>query len=75
MAAMVKVKGSDELLKIGEVARRTGVTLRTIRYYQSLGPIAIRAVLKGGKRVTRDLRGTATTREMADAIIGQLTRT
>lgn len=26
-----------QLLKIGEVARRTGVTLRTIRYYQSLG--------------------------------------
>lgn len=36
---------------------------------------AIRAVLKGGKRVTRDLGGTATTREMADAIIDQLTRT
>lgn len=35
---------------------------------------AIRAVLKGGKRVTRDLGGTATTREMADAIIDQLTR-
>ncbi|MGD0264591.1 MAG: isocitrate/isopropylmalate dehydrogenase family protein [Candidatus Methylomirabilota bacterium] len=36
---------------------------------------AIRAVLKGGKRVTRDLGGTATTREMADAIVDQLTRT
>lgn len=75
MAAMVKVKGSDELLKIGEISRRTGVTLRTIQYYQSLGLIAIRAVVKGGKTVTRDLGGTATTREMADAIIGQLTRT
>jgi DNA-binding transcriptional MerR regulator len=27
----------SRLLKIGEVARRTGVTLRTVRYYQSLG--------------------------------------
>ena len=27
----------SKLLKIGEVARRTGVTLRTVRYYQSLG--------------------------------------
>jgi len=36
---------------------------------------AIRAVLKNGKTVTRDLGGTATTREMADAIIEQLTRT
>jgi len=36
---------------------------------------AIRAVLKGGTRVTRDLGGTATTREMADAIVDQLTRT
>ena len=36
---------------------------------------AIRAVVKGGKRVTRDLGGTATTREMADAIVDQLTRT
>jgi hypothetical protein len=50
MAAMVKAKGSDELLKIGEVARRTDGSLRTIRYYQSLGLIAIRAVLKGGGR-------------------------
>jgi isocitrate dehydrogenase (NAD+) len=36
---------------------------------------AIRAVLEAGKRVTRDLGGTATTREMADAIVDQLTRT
>jgi isocitrate dehydrogenase (NAD+) len=35
---------------------------------------AIRAVLKAGKTVTRDLGGAATTREMADAIIEQLTR-
>jgi len=27
----------SNLLKIGEASRRTGVTLRTVRYYQSLG--------------------------------------
>jgi DNA-binding transcriptional MerR regulator len=37
-----------ELLKIGEVARRTGVTLRTIRYYQSLGLIEIGHRTPGG---------------------------
>ncbi len=35
---------------------------------------AIRAVLQAGREVTRDLGGTATTREMADAIIDQLAR-
>ncbi len=35
---------------------------------------AIQAVLKAGRRLTRDLGGTATTREMADAIIDHLTR-
>jgi isocitrate/isopropylmalate dehydrogenase len=34
---------------------------------------AIRAVLKEGWRITRDLGGSATTREMADAIIDKLT--
>jgi isocitrate dehydrogenase (NAD+) len=33
---------------------------------------AIRAVLKEGRRITRDLGGSATTREMADAIIAKL---
>ncbi len=41
---------------------------------QALGE-AIQAVLKEGRRLTRDLGGTATTREMADAIIDNLTRT
>ncbi len=34
---------------------------------------AVRGVLKAGKRITRDLGGSASTREMADAIIDQLT--
>jgi len=33
---------------------------------------AIRAVLKEGRRITRDLGGSASTREMADAIIDKL---
>ncbi len=48
MAATVRDKRSDELLKIGEVARRTGVTLRTIRYYQSLGLIEAAHRTRGG---------------------------
>ena len=38
----------DGLLKIGELARRTGTTLRTIRYYQQLGLINHSARTKGG---------------------------
>jgi isocitrate/isopropylmalate dehydrogenase len=34
--------------------------------------LGIRAVLKEGRRVTRDLGGSASTREMADAIIEKL---
>jgi DNA-binding transcriptional MerR regulator len=36
------------LLKVGEVARRTGVTLRTIRYYQSIGLIQAARRSRGG---------------------------
>lgn len=53
MAAAVKDKQSDELLKIGEVARRTGVTLRTIRYYQSLGLIEAADRTRGGLHLYR----------------------
>jgi DNA-binding transcriptional MerR regulator len=41
-------KGTDEFLKIGELARRTGVTLRTIRYYQSLGLVEAARRTRGG---------------------------
>ncbi len=34
---------------------------------------AVRAILKAGKTITRDLGGSASTRDMADAIIDQLT--
>lgn len=53
MAAIMKVKGADELLKVGELARRTGVTLRTIRYYQSLGLIQATHRSRGGLHLYR----------------------
>lgn len=40
--------GDDGLLRIGELAKRTGTTLRTIRYYQQLGLINHFARTKGG---------------------------
>jgi DNA-binding transcriptional MerR regulator len=48
MLATATEKQPRELLKIGEVARRTGVTLRTIRYYQSLGLIETGHRTRGG---------------------------
>ncbi len=44
---------SPELLRIGEVARRTGVTLRTVRYYQSLGLIQAATRTRGGLHLYR----------------------
>ncbi len=38
----------DGLLRIGELAKRTGTTLRTIRYYEQLGLIHHSARTKGG---------------------------
>jgi DNA-binding transcriptional MerR regulator len=48
MPAIAKEKHSNALLKIGEIASRTGVTLRTIRYYQSLGLIQAAHRTRGG---------------------------
>src|SRR3972149_4706484 len=53
MPVTTKEKHSDQLLKIGEVARRTGVTLRTIRYYQSLGLIEPAHRTRGGLHLYR----------------------
>jgi len=44
----LKARRSDELLKIGEVAHRAGVTLRTVRFYQSLGLIEASRRTRGG---------------------------
>lgn len=48
MASTASKDRSKPLLKIGEVARRTGVTLRTVRYYQSLGLIEAARKTRGG---------------------------
>lgn len=48
MVGSVKRRGSGEFFKIGQVAQRTGVTLRTIRYYQSLGLIEAAHRTRGG---------------------------
>ena len=48
MSATGREKQSRGLLKIGEIASRTGVTLRTIRYYQSLGLIQAAHRTRGG---------------------------
>lgn len=53
MEAATKANLTDELLKIGEVARRTGVTLRTIRYYQSLGLMEPAHRTRGGLHLYR----------------------
>src|SRR3972149_6679665 len=42
---------SDKLIKIGDVARRTGMSLRTIRYYESLRLIQPEAKTPGGQRL------------------------
>jgi DNA-binding transcriptional MerR regulator len=42
---------SNNFLKIGDVARRTGMSLRTIRYYESLRLIKPEARTPGGQRL------------------------
>lgn len=42
---------SDNLLKIGDVARKTGMSLRTIRYYESLRLIQPAGRTPGGQRL------------------------
>ncbi|NIQ40167.1 MAG: MerR family transcriptional regulator [Proteobacteria bacterium] len=41
----------DTLMKIGEVAKKTGVSMRTIRYYEELKMIAPTSRSKGGFRL------------------------
>ncbi len=41
-------------LKIGDVARRTGLTVRTLRYYEEIGVLPASERLAGGHRVYRE---------------------
>lgn len=48
MTRKVPRRDAGTFLKIGEIARRAGVTLRTIRYYQTLGLIRAACRTPGG---------------------------
>ncbi|MHB8764817.1 MAG: MerR family transcriptional regulator [Deferrisomatales bacterium] len=56
--ARVGAPGAPMALSIGELARRTGLTPRTIRYYEDLGLLGSVARVEGGRRVytEEDLR-------------------
>ena len=53
MARPAREKRSNDFLTIGEVAQRTGVTLRTVRYYQSLGLVEAAHRTSGGFHLYR----------------------
>jgi MerR family transcriptional regulator, copper efflux regulator len=46
--------GDGRLLQIGDVARRVGLSLRTVRYYEEIGLIAPSARSDGGFRLYSD---------------------
>ncbi|HYY54216.1 MAG TPA: MerR family transcriptional regulator [Candidatus Dormibacteraeota bacterium] len=46
-----RARASDGALRIGDLAKRTGLTLRTIRYYEELGLLESVKRLDGGVRV------------------------
>ncbi len=43
--------GKNGLMQIGELARKAGITLRTVRYYEQLGLIKHAVRTKGGFRL------------------------
>lgn len=45
------VSTKDQLMKIGDVAKKTGVSLRTIRYYEELDMISPTSRSRGGFRL------------------------
>ena len=45
------MRGVSEPLRIGDVARRTGLTVRTVRYYEEVGLLPPSERLAGGHRV------------------------
>ncbi len=47
----VRVRPVDEHMRIGEVSARTGLSLRTIRYYEEVGLVTPSARSQGGFRL------------------------
>lgn len=45
----------ERLYRIGELARKANVTVRTVRYYEDLGLLKTKARTGGGQRVYTDL--------------------
>jgi len=48
------IPGPGALLRIGEAARRAGVTTRTLRYYQEVGLLEPSGATPGGNRLYSD---------------------
>lgn len=48
---MSRKRTNEKLLKIGEVAKVTGVPLSTIRYYTDIGLLKVATYTKGGYRL------------------------
>ncbi len=51
MGAGTDGTANDGVMRIGELARKAGITLRTVRYYEQLGLIRHAARTKGGFRL------------------------
>ena len=49
-----KKRTSDKLMRIGDLARRAGTTMRTVRYYEERGLIEPAGRSKGGFRLYRE---------------------
>src|SRR4051794_22616296 len=49
--AMVATESGERFMQIGEVAERTGLTQRTLRYYESIGLLPPATRLEGGFRL------------------------
>ncbi len=60
--------GKNGLMQIGELAKRAGITLRTVRYYEELGLITHAVRTKGGFRLYDDaeLRKLELIRDLQD---------
>jgi MerR family transcriptional regulator, repressor of the yfmOP operon len=51
MAVRAEARATADTIRIGDLARRTGLTVRTIRYYEELGLLESVKRVEGGVRV------------------------